>query len=140
MKQILKTLAAAALVVLAASCAKEQRIAAPAGEETTVEFTVATPELMTKAIADGNTVDKVACNVYSVAADGTETLITNQEISKTIAISGGKATFSVRLVTGVQTCALRSCRVNNEVEIGLRSEEIAEDVRAVVALKRDVRN
>ena len=100
MKQILKTLAAAALVVLAASCAKEQRIAAPAGEETTVEFTVATPELMTKAIADGNTVDKVACNVYSVAADGTETLITNTEISKTIDMKSGKATFSVRLVTG----------------------------------------
>ena len=94
MKKIFTFLAASALVVLAASCAKEQQIAAvPAGEETTVEFTVATPELMTKAIADGSTVDKVSCSVYG--ADG---LIA--DLSKTIDMTGGKATFSVRLVTG----------------------------------------
>ncbi len=95
MKKIFTFLAASALVVLAASCAKEQQIAAvPAGEETTVEFTVATPELMTKAIADGNTVDKVSCNVYG--ADGA--IIA--DLSKDIDMAGGKATFSVRLVTG----------------------------------------
>ena len=94
MKKIFTFLATSALVVLAASCAKEQQIAAvPAGEETTVEFTVATPELMTKAIADGNTVDKVSCSVYG--ADG---LIA--DLSKVIDMAGGKATFSVRLVTG----------------------------------------
>ena len=95
MKKIFTFLAASALVVLAASCAKEQQIAAvPAGEETTVEFTVATPELMTKAIADGNTVDKVSCNVYG--SDGA--IIA--DLSKVIGMAGGKATFSVRLVTG----------------------------------------
>ena len=95
MKRILKSLAAVALVALTASCSKEQPVAPPSGEAA-VEFTVAAPELMTKAIADGKTVDKVACEVYN--ADGK--LITNAEISKTIAMSGGKATFAVRLVTG----------------------------------------
>ncbi len=95
MKKISGFIAALALVAIAASCEKA-RIAAPAGEETTVEFTVATPQIFTKAIADGNTVDKVACNVY----DGTGALIENAEISKIVPMTGGKATFAVRLVTG----------------------------------------
>ncbi len=97
MKKILKSIAALSLVVFAASCSKEQAIeSVPSGEEALVSFTVSTPALQTKAIADGNTVDKVSCNVY----DSEGALITNAEMSKTIAISGGKATFSVRLVTG----------------------------------------
>ena len=97
MKKIFKSLAALALIAFAASCSKEQAIEAiPSGEEALVSFTVSTPALQTKAIADGNTVDKVSCNVY----DAEGVLISNSEISKTIAISGGKVTFSVRLVTG----------------------------------------
>ena len=97
MKKIFKSLAALALIAFAASCSKEQAVEAiPSGEEALVSFTVSTPALQTKAIADGNTVDKVSCNVY----DAEGALISNSEISKTIAISGGKATFSVRLVTG----------------------------------------
>ncbi len=95
MKKILKSIAAVALVAFAASCSKEQ-VAEPAstGEESLVSFTVATPALQTRAIADGTTVDKVSCNVYD--EDG----VLIDDISKTIAISGGRATFSVRLVTG----------------------------------------
>ncbi len=97
MKKILKSLAALALVAFAASCSKEQVAESAAeGEEALVSFTVATPALQTKAIADGTTVDKVSCNVY----DAEGALIANSEISKTIAMTGGKATFSVRLVTG----------------------------------------
>ena len=97
MKKIFKSLAALALIAFAASCSKEQAPEAiPSGEEALVSFTVSTPALQTKAIADGNTVDKVSCNVY----DAEGVLISNSEISKTIAISGGKVTFSVRLVTG----------------------------------------
>ena len=93
MKKILKSIAALALVALAASCAKEQVIA-PEGEESLVSFTVATPELMTKAVADGNTVDKVDCYVY----DETGAVVT--QASKTVAMSAGKATFQAKLLTG----------------------------------------
>ncbi len=92
--KLFKSIAAVALVAFAASCAKEQT-AAPLGGETEVTFNVASPVFQTKAIADGNTVDKVACCVY----DSNGNLIEN-EISKTIDMTNGKATFSVRLVTG----------------------------------------
>ncbi len=92
MKKILKSLAALALVALAASCAKEQVIA-PEGDQAMVSFTVSTPELMTKAIADGNTVDKVSCNVYDETG-----LMTS--VSKIVDMSAGKATFQVKLLTG----------------------------------------
>ncbi len=95
MKQIFRSLAVIALCALAASCAKEQT-AAPLGEETTVSFTVAAPVIQTKAISDGTTVNKVDCCVYD--SDGK--LITNDAITKTIEMENGKATFSVRLVTG----------------------------------------
>ncbi len=93
MKKILKSIAAVALVALAASCAKEQAVT-PEGEEALVSFTVSTPEIMTKAIADGNTVDKVACNVYD------ETGAYSAALSKTVAMSAGKATFQTKLLTG----------------------------------------
>ncbi len=92
MKKILKSLTALALVALAASCAKEQVIA-PEGDQAMVSFTVSTPELMTKAIADGNTVDKVSCNVYDETG-----LMTS--VSKIVDMSAGKATFQVKLLTG----------------------------------------
>ncbi len=94
MKQIFRSLAVIAFAALAASCAKEQT-AAPLGEETTVSFTVAAPAIQTKAISDGTTVNKVDCCVYD--SDGT--LIENG-ITQTIGMENGKATFSVRLVTG----------------------------------------
>ncbi len=92
--KLFKFIAAVALVAFAASCAKEQT-AVPLGGETEVTFNVASPVFQTKTIADGNTVDKVACCVY----DSNGNLIEN-EISKTIDMTNGKATFSVRLVTG----------------------------------------
>lgn len=95
---LFKSIAAAALVALAASCEKEQTVD-PLGREAEVTFTVASPELQTRAIADGTTVDKVVCNVYN--ADGTLLKGTEgHEISKTIDMSEGTAKFSVRLVTG----------------------------------------
>ncbi len=97
MKKVFKTIAAVALVAFAASCEKAPvESLARGGEETEVSFTVATPQIFTKAIADGNTVDEVACNVY----DATGALIDNAEISKIVPMTGGKAEFKVRLVTG----------------------------------------
>ena len=90
-------MAIAALTLFAASsCSKEQAVATAEGEETLVSFTIASPVISTKAIADGNTVDKVDVNVYK--ADGT--LISDETISKTVDMAGGKATYTARLVTG----------------------------------------
>ena len=90
-------MAIAALTLFAASsCSKEQIVATAEGEETLVSFTIASPVISTKAIADGNTVDKVDVNVYK--EDGT--LISDNTISKTVDMAGGKATYTARLVTG----------------------------------------
>ncbi len=95
MTQILKTVAVIALGAFAASCAEEQT-AALLGGETEVSFTVSAPVIQTRAeIADGTTVDKVACCVY----DSNGTLIENG-ITQTIDMSDKKATFKTRLVTG----------------------------------------
>ena len=95
MKKILTSIAALALVALAASCSKEQTFDSQ-GAETLVSFTVATPDLQTRAIADGTTVDKVACCVY----DSQGKYIENANISKTVDMTNGSATFVARLVTG----------------------------------------
>ena len=96
--KLFKSIAAVALVAIAASCAKEQT-SVPLGGETEVSFSIASPVINTKAIADGNTVDKVVCNVFDSAGklvEGTE----DHKISKTIDMTNGTAKFSVRLVTG----------------------------------------
>ena len=95
MKKILTSIAALALVALAASCSKEQTFDSQ-GAETLVSFTVATPDLQTRAIADGTTVDKVACCVY----DSNGNYIENTNISKTVDMTSGSATFEACLVTG----------------------------------------
>ena len=96
MKNSVKFLAIAALTLFAASsCSKEQAVATAEGEETLVSFTIASPVISTKAIADGNTVDKVDVKVYNASG-----LITDNTISKTVDMAGGKATYTARLVTG----------------------------------------
>lgn len=94
MNKLTKTLAAAALVLLSAACAKEQ-VAAPEGDEVLVTFTVANPALQTKAIGDGNTVDKVSCNVYT--SDGATRYTA---LCKEVDMTNGKATFTVALAAG----------------------------------------
>ncbi len=98
MKQVLRSMAVIALTAFAASCAKEQTDV-PSGGETTVCFSIASPVLQTRAIADGNKVDKVDCCVYD--SDGNYVAGTEANpISQTIGMENGNATFSVRLVTG----------------------------------------
>ena len=95
MKNIFKLLAVTALAGLAAaSCTKDLNGTAE-GNEATVSFSVTSPLIGTKAvIADGNTVDKVACYIYD--ADGNHITA----LDKVENMNGGKATFSATLVTG----------------------------------------
>lgn len=93
MKLNFRILAAAALSIIAAACSKEQN--SVGGELVDVTFSVATPELQTKAIADGNTVNFVSCNVFN--ADGE--YIAELSDDK-VEMAGGKATWTVALVQG----------------------------------------
>ena len=94
MKNIFKLLAVTALAgIAAASCTKDLNGTAE-GNEATVSFSVTSPLIGTKAIADGNTVDKVACYIYDEADNHIAAL------DKTVGMNGGKATFSATLVTG----------------------------------------
>lgn len=93
MKLNFRILAAAALSIIAAACSKEQN--SVGGELVDVTFSVATPELQTKAIADGNTVNFVSCNVFN--ADGE--FIAELSDDK-VEMAGGKATWTVALVQG----------------------------------------
>ena len=95
MKNIFKLLAVTALAgIAAASCTKELNGTAE-GNEATVNFSVTSPLIGTKAvIADGNTVDKVACYIYDEAGKHIAAL------DKVENMNGGKATCSATLVTG----------------------------------------
>lgn len=93
----MKSIAAIALMVFAASCSKEMIETPIVNEgESVVNFSIATPGLMTRAVADGKTVDKVACCVY----DSEGALISNETVSKTIDMTNGSTNFQVRLMTG----------------------------------------
>ena len=95
MKNIFKLLAVTALAGLAAaSCTKDLNGTAE-GNEATVSFSVTSPVIGTKAIADGNTVTKV--DVYVYDDQGTNIDALNQ---KAVSMTNGKATFSATLVTG----------------------------------------
>lgn len=91
MNKYLTMAAAAVLALLAAGCNKN---VAPA-EETAVSFTLETPEIATKAVADGQSVTQVRCIVYR---DGR--LIRHDDVTKVIPMSAGKATYETRLITG----------------------------------------
>ena len=92
MKQVLRFAAAAALLVLVASCNKEASIAE---KELPVTMNITLPELGTKAIADGQKVNKVHCIVFR-----NDRLISHTDVTKTITMSAGQATYTTRLISG----------------------------------------
>ena len=92
MKQVLRLAAAAALLILAASCNKEATIVE---KELPVTMNITLPELGTKAIADGLKVNKVHCIVFRNG-----NLISHSDVTKTITMSGKQATYTTRLISG----------------------------------------
>ena len=92
MKQVLRLAAAAAFLILAASCNKEATIAE---KELPVTMNITLPELGTKAIADGQKVNKVHCIVFR-----NDRLISHTDVTKTITMSAGRATYTTRLISG----------------------------------------
>lgn len=92
MKPLFRIAAAAVLTVLAASCNKEISIS---GNEAPVTVNISLPEIATKAIADGNSVNQVRCIVFRNG-----TLISHTDVTKTITMSNGQATYTTRLISG----------------------------------------
>ena len=92
MKQVLRFAAAAALLVLVASCNKEASISE---KEVPVTMNITLPEIGTKAIADGQKVNKVHCIVFRNG-----NLISHADVTKTITMTGGQATYTTRLISG----------------------------------------
>ena len=109
MKKILKSIAVLAVSALAmVSCQKE--LLGPAtqeGQEVAVSLDLTTPLMGTKSYADGKTVDVVHVHVYQKDASGNLTYIApaaqgaaTKTPSQDVTMSGGRASYSTRLVTG----------------------------------------
>lgn len=92
MKSVLRFAAAAALLVLAASCNKEVSVSE---KEVPVTMNITLPEIGTKAIADGLKVNKVHCIVFRNG-----NLISHSDVTKTITMSNKQATYTTRLISG----------------------------------------
>ncbi|MGN0195807.1 MAG: DUF6562 domain-containing protein [Candidatus Cryptobacteroides sp.] len=92
MKSVLRLAAAAAVLVLAASCNKEASVSE---KEVPVTMNITLPEIGTKAIADGQSVNQVRCVVYRNGR-----LISHADVTKTITMTGGQATYTTRLISG----------------------------------------
>ena len=92
MKSFFRFATAAVLAVLAAACTKSSD---SIQTEIPVTVSLSLPEIGTKAIADGQKVNKVHCIVFRNGK-----LINHSDVTKTITMSGGKATYTTRLISG----------------------------------------
>lgn len=108
MKRILNSIAVLALVVTGAvSCQKELSGPGQSGQEVQVSLDLTTDQIGTRAYADGQSVDVVHVHVYQKDASGNLSYISPagasasvQNPSKDVTMSGGRAPYSTRLVTG----------------------------------------
>ena len=109
MKRYLKTITAVVLAALTtAACQKEDfGDATPAGQEVDVTLDLLAPQIGTKSYGDGTTAKTVYVHVYQQDAKGKLTYIepaaegaSLKTPSQSLTLSGLKATYSTRLVTG----------------------------------------
>ena len=109
MKRYFKTITAVVLAALTiAACQKENfGDATPAGQEVDVTLDLLAPQIGTKSYGDGHTAKTVYVHVYQQNANGNLTYIepatedaSLKTPSQSLTLSGLKATYSTRLVTG----------------------------------------
>lgn len=109
MKRYFKTITAVVLAALTtAACQKENfGDATPAGQEVDVALDLLAPQIGTKSYGDGTTAKTVYVHVYQQDAHGNLTYIepaaedaSLKTPSQSLTLSGLKATYSTRLVTG----------------------------------------
>ena len=94
MKKIL-LMAVVAFGMLATACSKDE-VAQPVAEKSTVTFSVAAPELATRALGDGTTATQLSWAVY----DENDTLLFQS--SEVTVMSGLKATVEIPFVNGME--------------------------------------
>lgn len=106
MKKLFTYLSVAMLAVAAGSCQKEIGVAE--GGNGNVTFTLQTPGLATKAIADGTNVDIVYYEIYKAGSDHRNAVIGGVEplIDGVIEDYDGHATLSLNLLQGQEYVAL----------------------------------
>ena len=88
-------IAVAAFGMLMTACSKDE-VAQPVAEKSTVTFTVAAPELATRALGDGTTATQLSWAVY----DENDTLLFQS--SEVTVMSGLKATVEIPFVNGME--------------------------------------
>ena len=90
MKKLIYTLSALAAVFIVAGCERELRDSSAQGESTELTFTVAAPDMVTKAIGDGTGATELTFAVYDEAGNYL------QDLSESAAtISGANPTWTV---------------------------------------------
>lgn len=96
-KNLFKTLAIAAMAVLAGACAKEQ-VASGDGETVEMTFNVDVPEttITTKGLSDAAQVDELVFDAFRNLND-TESI---KGLRQVVAVENGRATIQVKLVKG----------------------------------------
>lgn len=95
-RNLLKTLAAAAMTLLAAACAKEQVAGDGQTVEATFEVDVPGTEVTTKGLSDAAAVDELICQVF--LNDGNYTPV--PDLNQTVPVTACKAKVSFNLVKG----------------------------------------
>ncbi len=107
MKKVLFSLLSAAALLCSTSCSDEAVVSPEVGGESLVQFTVELNDgtSASRAISDGSGVNKLYYEVYSVANDGTKTLLPaldnwTNEINDPETITGKTATVGFPLVKG----------------------------------------
>lgn len=104
-KNLLKSIAFAALAIVAGACAKEQ-VASGDGETVEMTFNVDVPEttITTKGLSDAAQVDELICQVFLKGAKKDENkhfvYTPVPELTQNVAVVGGKATVKFSLVKG----------------------------------------
>lgn len=103
-KNLFKTIAIAAMAVLAGACAKEQ-VGSADGETVEMTFNVDVPEttITTKGLSDAAQVDELICQVFLKGAkDENKHFVYTPvpELTQNVAVVGGKATVKFSLVKG----------------------------------------
>ena len=118
MKKLFFYLSVAMLAVAAVSCQKEMVVAD--GEDGNVTLTIQTPEVATKAIADGENVDIVHYEIYKAEAghknsiEGTTTAAGTPLIKGTVPMSAKGASLTLNLLQDQEYVGLFWAQVNGQ--------------------------
>ena len=112
MKKLFFYLSAVMLAVAAVSCQKEMVVAD--GEDGNVTLTIQTPEVATKAIADGMNVDIVHYEIYKNENGHKNSLSGTRLIKGSVPMSAKGATLSLNLLQGQEYVGLFWAQVNGQ--------------------------